>query len=312
MATEIKPYIVSSDVRGLMAQWGRNTGYQLPTEDFFHGITGDLRGVLEGYFPTAVEIVDEEELRLGLNDLAAQRNLNPHQRLQIISLDRAYVDRTTPNILGHLDITRGVDDGLASAGLKPRPGSDSIDAQLDRFSSEHNFPVIILDDVVFSGDGMRWLVNQLAERKRPVVKVITGIGIRTLDGDPAGITNLREIGIQVDCVREYETVVDEVCQRDFVAGAPMSGRSVYSSNGEIRSAPYFAPFGDATRWASIPPEKVREFSRFCMNTSIELFRRVESQSRTSVPTRAIDRLPRGMRENGSFVAALRETQQTTA
>lgn len=306
MATEIKPYIVSSDVRGLMAQWGRDTGYQLPSEDFFHGITGDLRGVLEGYFPTAVEIVDEEELRHGLNDFATQRNLNPHQRLQIISLDRAYVDRTTPNILGYLDITRGVDDGLASAGLKPRPNSDSIDAQLNRFASEHNFPVIVLDDVIFSGDGIHWLINQLAERRRPVVKVIAGIGIRTLNGESAGITQLRQLGIQVECVREYETVVDEVCQRDFVAGVPMSGRSVYSNNGEISSAPYFAPFGDAARWASIPEGRIDEFSVFCMETSIALFRRIEDRSQASVPTSAIDRLPRGLRPNGSFVSALQE------
>lgn len=310
MATEIKPYIVSSDVKGLMAQWGRDTGYQLPPEDFFHGITRDLQNTLEGYFPASVEMVDEQELRHGLNNLAAQRIVSPYQRIPIISLDRAYVDRTTPNIYGYLDITRGVDDGLTGIGLKPRPGKDSVEIQLDRFASKHNLPVILLDDVVFSGEGMCWLVNQLAERGRPVVKVITGIGIRTLDGDPAGITQLRDLGIEVECVREFETVVDEVCQRDFVAGTPMSGRSVYSSNGAISSAPYFAPFGDAAKWASIPDEKVDEFSEFCMETSIEVFRRIEDRSQASVPTSAIDRLPRGLRPNNSFINALQETKET--
>lgn len=51
MSVEAKPYVVSSDVRGLMGRWGRETGYQVPSDDFFHGITSNLQSVLEGIFP---------------------------------------------------------------------------------------------------------------------------------------------------------------------------------------------------------------------------------------------------------------------
>jgi hypothetical protein len=304
MPVEARPYVVSSDVRGLMGKWGVETGYQVPSDDFFQGVTNNLHAVLEGYFPGGIEIIDEARLKNGINRLAAQREHLGYVRhdlpIPIISLDRAYVDHTTPNILGHLDITRGVDDGLNDIGLMPRPDARDVKSQLDHFRSDYDFPVILLDDVIFTAGGMHWLIEELAKRNRTVVKIIAGIGIRS-----EGFQALRNL-VDVECVREYDGVVDEVCQRDFIAGVPMSGRTVYHSSGEISSAPYFKPFGDAEKWASIPGDKIDEFSDFCMDTSIEVFRRVEHESGRSVSTSSISRLPTGTRQGESFPTSLGE------
>ena len=246
-------------------------------------------------------------LKDGINRLASQREHSGYFRhdlpIPIISLDRAYVDHATPNILGHLDITRGVDDGLNDVGLLPRPGARDVKDQLDHFRSDYDFPVILLDDVIFTAGGMHWLIEELARRNRSVVKIIAGIGIRS-----EGFQALRNL-VDVECVKEYVGVVDEVCQRDFVAGVPMSGRTVYHASGETSSAPYFKPFGNAEQWASIPKDKVDEFSDFCMDTSIEIFRKVGDESGRNVPTSVIDRLPQGIRPSESFPISLQELKR---
>lgn len=313
MNTESSPYIVSSDIQGLMERWSRRTGYQVPPEDHFRGATKDLQLVLEGYFRSGVEVIHEDEIRTGLQKLASNRISRNGEELSLISLDRAYGDENI-DIDGHIETTRGVYPSLKPIrGIKPRPTVEgepnkAVKDQLDSLETKTS-KIVLLDDVIFSGSGVIELVDKLRKRGKDVRKVIAGIGIRFLGDDPGGVTRLRNLDIEVECVREFDSVIDEVCQRDFIAGTPMSGRTVFINDQKLRSAPYFLPFGDPHQWASIPNDKVSEFSAFCMDTSIALFKKIEQRSQASVPTSAIDRLPRGLRPNGSFVNALQETKE---
>jgi hypothetical protein len=187
-----------------------------------------------------------------------------------------------------------VDENFNDIGLKPRPGYPPIDVQLDSFRLGKTSPVALLDDVVFTGDGITSLAKQLAERGRPVVKLISGIGITE------GMQLLRMGGVDAQCVKEYEAVIDEICQRDFVAGAPMSGRTLLDAQGRFWSAPYFNPFGDPIKWASIPEAASDDFSDFCLEQSIAIWRKIEQLSCANVPVKAIPRLIRGMSENPSI------------
>lgn len=311
MAVERQPYVVSADVQPLMERWGKQTGYQVPSADYFEGMNNDLASALDQYFPGQVEIVGYDELKSGLDRLAAQTFLkNPHRfrvdalrPLPIISWDRVYVDKETPNVAGHLDITRGVSEKLNNLGLLPRPGFPSVSDQLDRFKSDTDQPYIMMDDVIFTASGMHDIIEELINRGSSIVGIIAGIGITSI-----GLEELRKL-IDVQCVREYSEVIDEVCQRDFVAGVPMSGRTVFHADGEVSSAPYFLPFGKPREWASIPEANEREFSGFCIDTSIDLFKRIETISQSTVPTSAIDRLPRFTRHNNSFASALEEVKK---
>ena len=82
---------------------------------------------------------------------------------------------------------------------------------------------------------------------------------------------------------EYEDVKDEICERDFLAGVPFSGRTVYREDGSHYSAPYFAPFGLPERWASIDDATAaRKLSLYCIERSIELWQKVEDLNKIDI------------------------------
>ena len=293
MDLEKGKYVVSSDLHGLMTRWSRTSSFSLPHDSFFWAMAKDLESVLAGYYQEKLEIVSEIELRSGLNSLA-KKSKNP-----IVSLDRAYVDKETPNLVYFLDVTRAVDENLEDIGLFPRPGSPSLDQQLKTISYG-NGPITLLDDVVFSGKGIVGLALEFERRGRPVKQVIIGVGVSE------GIDKLKALGIETACVREYESVIDEVCERDYYAGVPMSGRTVLSSNGQTGSAPYFKPFGDPGKWASIPTDRIPDFSKFCLTQSHVLWAAIEKISQSSISTQALPRRIFGIQENVSIVRILKE------
>jgi hypothetical protein len=288
-----KPYVISADLHGLMKRWSTKSGYSLPHESFFEGIRRDLEGVLRSYYSGNVEIVSEFELRSGLEKLAEK------SQYPIVSLDRAYVDQNTPKIMYFLDLTRAVDEKMKDIGLYPRPGFPSKDEQM-KYVCYGQGPITLLDDVVFSGGGIVDLAKEFEEKGRPVKQVIVGVGISE------GVKKLRDMGIQVECVREYDDVVDEVCERDYYAGVPMSGRTVMASDGRIGSAPYFRPFGNPEKWATIPVERVPEFSRFCLTQSLVLWAAVSKNSQADIPVASLPRKIFGVSEDVSIITLLKE------
>lgn len=135
---------------------------------------------------------------------------------------------------------------------------------------------------------------------RPVKKLIAGIGIEN------GIRTVEGYGVEVECLLQYESVVDEVCERDFYACIPMSGRSMDDGSGTIWSVPYFAPFGDAGKWASIPDGHTAEFSRLCLENSIAMWSEIENNSNLSIDIDSVPRRIRQLRKSYSIVSSLKE------
>jgi hypothetical protein len=295
-----KPYVVSADLSLLLKRWSCSSGYSVPNEDFIQGLTRDLESALSDSLPhCVVEIVDEDEIKTGLGILAEE------SKYPIASLDRVYVDDNAPNVIGYLDFTRAVNENFESLGLQPREGFLPVDSQLAAIAKIANGPIILLDDVVFSGADMTkedktGICQKLEKMGSPVVKVITGIGI----GE--GVTKLRNAGIEVECVREYDQVEDEICKRDFFACIPMSGRMLIDKNGVVWSAPYFKPFGDPKKWASIPESAATEFSRFALKQSILLWQKVESLSQSTISTDIVPRRIRELERGISVVQALKK------
>jgi hypothetical protein len=280
------PYVVSADVAGVMGRWATDNGYTVPSQEFFNGMTERLADRLRVTTGVPVEIVSQREMYDGMDKLVSE---SPYP---VISLDRAYFADGHAGISSFLDVTRAVreeydargDRKFVSAGdLVPRPGQPSLEEQIEALRSDVVSPIAIVDDVIFTGEGMVKLAEKLAEVGRPVALVIAGIGIE------GGLEKLREAGIDVQCVRTYQDVMDEVCERDFLAGVPMSGRTVLGEDGLHWSAPYFGPYGNAEGWASIPSDAVREFSRFCLAQSLSLWEEVERQSGRVIPSNAVPR-----------------------
>ncbi len=222
-------------------------------DDFRQNLTNDLCEI--GLDP---EWVESDVLRRGIANEIAKTNL------PVVSLDDRYVSRGDVDYLG---ISRGVNVDLSAAGYIPRDDTfSSVNQQLDDLSCKlRGSEIVIVDDVIFSGENMCWLVEELSKRDVTVGGVITGI----LIGE--GEQNLSEAGIGITVVRKYDSVVDEICERDF-AVVDGSGRRVNLPQG-IGGAFYFdSQYGKPDQWASIPANQMDTFCINSLERSIRLLR----------------------------------------
>ncbi len=178
--------------------------------------------------------------------------------LPVVSLDSTYTTDADLQIGISRAITPTMNDALYSA----RAGFDSISNQLDRIA-ELGSEVQIMDDVVFSGEMMLWLSEQLAARSVKIGRVVCGIAI----GE--GITTLSNAGIDIDPVLTFDEVDDELCERDLFL-SPGSGRRVPAVGA---NALYFdTKYGRPEQWASIPPDNAESFYRNCLERSLTILR----------------------------------------
>ena len=179
-------------------------------------------------------------------------------QLPVVTLDEVYV--TSPN--ARIGISRGSDDVLNDAGYMPRVGYGSIKDQFDAVALLGP-EVQLIDDVVFSGEMMSWVINEFQKRNVRVGRVVCGIAIKE------GIELLDDLGIPVESVYMFDDVEDEICERDlFVAKG--SGRRLSNEQG---NALYFDDKnGRPERWASIPPNSTSDFCLRSLERSLTLLR----------------------------------------
>lgn len=280
-----KPYVVSADIRLLMQNWANKRGFAMPSEQFFDGLRNNFSAKMREMFP-GYELVSEEELTQGLNQMVIKNGLTP------VSLDRVYY-QSNPR----LDIARMVDMRGDSRGLGRRSNTPTLLNQFSALKQAGIKEIALVDDVIFSGDLIERVARTIERMGVRVPKVYTGIGISE------GVDKLKQAGREVECVKQYDEVIDEICERDFYPGVPYSGR-LLATEGNI-GAPYILPFGKPVQWASIPEESQVEFSEFCIDQSVQLFKEIERLSGREVRCCDLDRrvvtLPSG---NTRFIDAL--------
>ena len=184
--------------------------------------------------------VDSGTLRSGLENIALKSSL------PIISLD----DRYIRNAASFIGISRGVDSNLNDVSYVPRVGYPSINEQLSAIPSLGK-EIIVVDDVLFSGEMIRWLADSLKSRGVTIRALLCGVAIQE------GISKLLSKDIDVEAVQSFVEVEDEICERDF-AVVPGSGRRI--ENRETNSL-YFDPtYGRPSQWASIPQDTAEDFA----------------------------------------------------
>jgi len=280
------PYVVSQDVALLLGLWAKTRGFQIPSSVFFAGWREEFTLFMKGVFPSFLS-VSEEEMRGGLSTLLAEADL------PVLSLDGVYVQADLS-----LELARQVDRCGKDCGIRYRPGTASILHQVRRIQRSGVREVVLADDVIFSGTLIERVCRLLGGLQIRVPIVCAGVGI----GE--GIEKLTGQGFDIRCVRIFEKVVDEICERDFVPGVPQSGRALW---GEDRvGVPYLFPFGDPVGWASIPPERAESFSSFCLFHTTVLFEEIERVSGRVVRCFDLSRFPAGLPQDDTrFVDALR-------
>lgn len=226
-----KPYVISEELDMIDSSYIQNNN----VNEFREGLDTDLRNMNKD-----TVWVSSSDIRQGLEKVAGRTSV------PIVSLDDRYM--SSADIM--VGISRGVDQNLNDVGYMPRVGYPSICEQLDkvtRLGSE----VVLVDDVIFSGDMILSIVQELQRRKVKVGAVACGV----LIGE--GAAKINASGIDINAVRAFDDVEDEICERDF-AVVPGSGRRIESVGA---NALYFSSqFGKPAKWASIPDGSVNEFS----------------------------------------------------
>ncbi|MEK7584169.1 MAG: hypothetical protein AAB490_02915 [Patescibacteria group bacterium] len=281
-----KPYVVSADVQLLVREWARRRGFASPGNDLMNELRNDFDIFMRGIFP-AFELVPEGEIADGLTALVARAGLSP------LSLDRVYFSSAS-----RLDITRYVDAGGRDRGLGHRPGTPPLFQQFKRIAESGIREAALVDDVIFTGELLERIIHCLSRVGVRVPIVCAGIGIEE------GVRRINRTKREVRCVRIYEDVVDEICERDFYPGVPFAGRSLAGDGGF--GVPYLLPFGNPGKWASIPREWEMRFSEFCIEQTIRLFAEIERRSNRIVACSDLDRAVVGLpRDSTRFIDALR-------
>lgn len=246
-----KPYIISEELDLL------NDGYiqRDVLNAFRENLDEDLRALGKNTLWIA-----SQEIQKGIT-LRTNQTKSP-----TVSLD----DRYTTSADEWLGVSRGINEDLNDIGYVPRVGYPALDTQLDAVAKTGE-EIVLIDDVVFSGDMITWLDAELRKRNTKIASVICGIAIGK------GIQKLNEQGIDVDAVRVFDDIDDELCERDFAVVAG-SGRRIEAA---ASNALYFSDqYGKPAEWASIPKGSIVDFTA-------RSFRRSASLLDPSIPMKGI-------------------------
>lgn len=275
-------YVVSEDIFLLLSIWARENDFILPPKLFFENIRQEFFVFTQKIFPGLI-IVPEDGICSGLERLL--RN----NKLPTISLERTYFASDLS-----FEITRLVDGSHMACGWSNRTGTPSIEKQLQTLQKSGVTEVALVDDVIFEGKTLKHVIDLLSKIGIRTISVYAGISI----GEMKEVNQLVQ---NVNYVYYFENVIDEVCERDFFPGVPLSGRLLANSNYGI---PYVYPFGNPIDWASIPPEHAHEFSKFCIRQTIKIFEEIEHCSDRIIYCRDLARQVIGLPPNDRFVNCL--------
>jgi len=282
-----KPYVISEDIHVLLQEWAERKKFAIPSEEFFGQLRKNMKEHLCGIFGLCnVDMVSVEELRNGLRELLKKVDL------PIVSMDQIYLP-TNPA----LHITRTTNETFTKDFRnQARFGFPQKEEQLAAIAAKYRDREIVLaDDVLYSGNSLADIILDLKVLGVKIPTVVIGITIGK------GARNVNAItGAKISTVRYYKQVEDEICERDFYPGVPLSGRSITGFNVDV-GAPYIHPFDlgpDGTEhmsdWATIHPERQERFSIFCLEQAIMLWEEIERLSQKNVLCRDLDRIPIGL------------------
>ena len=209
--------------------------------------------------------ISEDEMKGSILNLINNNNSDT-----IISLDKVY---TNGNVFATLDCTRLE----GSKELVSRFTGKPIDSQISLLSKKikeetKSNKITIVDDIIFSGESLIAIKKLFEQNGIVIKKVLSGLTTN------AAMEFFKTLNIESDAAYLMsDTVEDEICERDFYFGIPQSGMTSII-NGKIFKKPYFLPFGNPIKRASVPQEFSKNFSTGCLCRSKYFWEETEKNS----------------------------------
>lgn len=297
-------YLLTEDLGVLMRNWATHTGFVVPETRWFAQNHLLLRHALEHALQdkpeiTLVDSLPHHHMAGEIQRLVYQLHSNQELNIDlgcVISLDQVYTLDTTYNP-EKLHVNRVTDPQSGAIEHQQRLGFPSIDEQIVELRrSLDSLYVIVVDDGIYTGDTMQWVLRKLRQHNIDVKAIVVGVQVK----HPGQVV---DYGINGNYIRTVETysssrpVLDWVCERDFFVGTPLGGRTLkgkegYSKDGKTIATGAFYPVRQQwlADWASIS-DPDGEFGRFCLDRSDALFSEIEKLSGRPVLLGDLERLP---------------------
>jgi hypothetical protein len=289
----VKRYLLSQDIHTLMSAWCRGTRFKIPDEHYFDNLSAaivdDLRVLFEkSEEEIIVQLISFREMQEGISEI-----LMSEKNVFLVSLDKVYFQGDY-----QFEINRVVamkDSVWQDTGELCRPGCKNIDEQIEEVAVRcDEREIILVDDGCWSGGSIAKIIKNLSDKDLPVKKVVVGILIKN--------SSSLDFGVPLSSALEFdaEMILDWICERDFIPGVPLGGRTVdakyeacYKSS---VGAYYLYGMGEYKKWASLhlDDDSVKWFTQRRLLQAIELFSEVERLSGNMVILNHLDRIPYGL------------------
>lgn len=277
-----REFLVTLDIGEKVASF-QNVGIKTPPADdpFFRRIQCDAVDALQEALGNDIPV-----RTVSMSDLAGEVLSHAYRARKtegglIVSTCREFAE---PMKGVTLDINRMVDQSGKSLGIGPRPGADSIDEQL-RVIKLHaqDRPVVIVEDGIFSGGTVQFIVDRCRQAGIEVSQVVVGF---RFPGSQERIDTLMGMGVEVTWLEEFGDLVDWVPDHDFLPMVPNCGRILgvlpfgdpvpyYSPTRAAYSIPYLHPFSPVEDWASIPTATKRDLAKVCLSLSQQIYTKLD-------------------------------------
>ena len=250
-------------------------GLSIPSEEQIETVRKNFEKDVNRIFNEEVTIFSEDEME----DLL-YNSIDESEEFSIVSLDKIYFNKKRSNDF-YLDCTRL--EGSSKLVARNNPdSSNGVEKQIKRISKKVKArgknEIIIVDDVVFSGNVLRTLIEIFMENGVKVSGVRSAIS--TEESYNYFNRHLSK-GLRCGCILGKD-VIDQVCERDFYFGIAQSGISIKDDSGKIMKSPYFKPFGNPIQRASIPKEAEKFFSNGCIMRSMYIWKCIEENSKNKI------------------------------
>lgn len=178
-----------------------------------------------------------------------------------------------------LNINRLFNTDGEMVGHGPRPGFQPLDDQFrDLADKIAGRSVVLIEDGAFTGGTLKYVLHRLRDLGLKVTAVVIGFCCTRALSVVKGA-----FGGELVIVDPLENLVDWIPDHDLIPFIPNCGRVLGDTEGfmPVRTLdglscayPYILPLGKMEKWATLPAGSAQDLSRFCLDTSIEIFSRV--------------------------------------
>lgn len=198
-----------------------------------------------------------------------------HKFDELERIKKSYLDKSVKYLCLDSQSKLGIELGVSrlfdlvtgkQIGITSRPGYPDLEEQIDRIKRTHGYEYGIIEDDIFSGGTLYFIIDLLEKQ---------GVKINSI---VAGVSSTKKIGnldVSAGVYYRADNLLELTDPRDYLFGAANGGLVVEFKGSKFR-APYCPPLTDVVARSSIDPNKSEIFSKQIRLANLELHKTLGS------------------------------------